>query len=114
MLGSTQIVLWTTANVNTQALVTANLAHTMLLSWHDLIKLKIINNQFLNPTALSMESSTRSEIPERYPKVFNDTLDSEPMLSEQVHLFLKPNATPYCMSAARQISLRFREPAELQ
>ena len=34
------------------------------------------------------------------------------MISEQVHLFLKPNATPYRVSAAQQIPLRFREPAE--
>ena len=38
--------------------------------------------------------------------------DAEPMLFEKVHLFLKPNATPYHTSAARQIPLRFREPAE--
>ena len=112
-LGSTQIMLRTkTANVNTQALVTTNLARPMLLSWHDLIRLKIINNHFPNPTALPVESSTRSEILERYPKVFKDTLDSELMLSEEVHLFLIPNATPYRLSAARQILLRFREPAE--
>ena len=34
------------------------------------------------------------------------------MLTEKVHLFLKPNAVPYRVSAARQIPLRFREPAE--
>ena len=34
------------------------------------------------------------------------------MLSKQVHLFLKPYATPYCVSAGQQIPLRFREPAE--
>ena len=34
------------------------------------------------------------------------------MLTEKVHLFLKPNAVPYRVSAAKQIPLRFREPAE--
>ena len=47
VLGSTNIVLKTkTHKVQTQALVTTGLAHPVLLSWHDLIGLGIINNCF--------------------------------------------------------------------
>ena len=50
VLRLTQMILRTkTENVHTQALVTTNLAHPMLLSWHDLIKLKIKNNEFPHP-----------------------------------------------------------------
>ena len=63
VLGSTQIILKTkTADVKTQALVTTSLAHPPLLSWHDLIKLNIIENKFPNPSALSVESSMHSDI----------------------------------------------------
>ena len=113
VLGSSHIILKTkSANIKTEALVTTNLAHPMLLSWHGLLKLKIIDKQFPNRTVLFVESSTHLEILDRYQSIFKDNLDSKPMLSKKVHLFLKPNATPYRVSAARQISLRCREPAE--
>ena len=113
VIGSTNIILKTKSRtVPTQALVTTNLAHPVLISWHDMIRLGIINNQFPVPLALSVETSTRQDIIDRFPTVFKDSLGSEPMTSEKVHLHLKPNATPFRVSAARQIPLRFREPAE--
>ena len=59
-----------------------------------------------------MTTSTHLQILDKYPAGFKYNLDNNPMLTEKVHLFLKPNAVPYRVSAARQIALRFREPAE--
>ena len=44
--------------------------------------------------------------------MFRDELSLTPMKSEQVYLNLKLNATPFRVSAARQIPLQFRDPAE--
>ena len=112
VLGTSKILMTTrTRTVPTEAIVTTNLAHPVLLSWHDLIRLKVIDENF-PLSANTVTTSTRLEILDAYPTVFQDTLDSKPMLTEKVHLFLKPNAVPYRVSAARQIPLRFREPAE--
>jgi len=113
VLGSSQMALVTrTGTVFSKALVTSNLAHPVLLSWHDLIRLGVINNTFPRPSALSVETSSRFDILRQFPKVFKDELSITPMKSEEVHLHLKPNATPFRVSAARQIPLRFRDPAE--
>ena len=112
VIGSSKVILRTKSNtIKTEALVTTNLAHPVLLSWHDLIRLNIINENFPQ-TVNSVTMSARLEILKKYPSVFNDTLDPDPMVTEKVHLFLKPNTIPYRVSAARQIPLRFREPAE--
>ena len=112
VLGTSKILMITRSRtVPTEAIVTTNLAHPVLLSWHDLIRLKVIDENF-PLSANTVTTSTRLEILDAYPTVFQDTLDSKPMLTEKVHLFLKPNAVPYRVSAARQIPLRFREPAE--
>ena len=112
VLGSSKVIMYTKSrSIKTEALVTTNLAYPVLLSWHDLIRLKIIDEHFPQ-TANSVTTSTRLQILDKYPTVFKDNVDSKPMLTEKVHLFLKPNAVPYRVSAARQIPLRFREPAE--
>ena len=68
VLGSTNIILKTkTKTVPSQALVTTNLAHPVLLSWHNLIGLGIIDKKFPSPLALSVESSTRQEILDKFP-----------------------------------------------
>ena len=86
VLGSSQIILKTKSTIiKTEALMTTNLAHPMLLSWHDLIRLNIINSNFPQ-TVNSMASLTCLEILDNYPSIFKDALDSKPMLSEKVHL----------------------------
>ena len=112
MLSSSKVIMSTkTKSVKTEALVTTNLAHPVLLSWHDLIRLKVIDEHFPH-TENSVTTTVRLQILDKYSTVFQDTLQNTPMHSEKVHLFLKPNAVPYRVSAARQIPLRFREPAE--
>ena len=76
MLGSSNIALITnTGTVFSKALVTSNLAHPVLLLWHDLNCLGVIQNTFPRPSALSVESSTKLDILGRFPKVFKDELN---------------------------------------
>ena len=47
VLGSSKVITSTkTKYVKTEALVTTNLVHPVLLSWHDLIWLKVIDEHF--------------------------------------------------------------------
>ena len=48
----------------------------------------------------------------QFPTVFRDQLNHDPMKTEPVEIKLKPNAIPFRISVARQIPLRFVEPAE--
>ena len=113
VLGSSNIAIITrNGTAYSKALVTSNLAHPVLLSWHDLIRLGIIHNFIPRASALSVESSTRLDILSRFSKVLKDELNDTPMKLEPVHLHLKPNASPFRVSAAMQIPLQFRDPAE--
>ena len=68
VLGSSNIALiLSTGRVFSKALVTLNLAHPVLLSWHGLIRLGIIHNSFPRPSALSVETSTRLDILRKFP-----------------------------------------------
>ena len=59
VIGSSKVILKTkSTTIKTEALVTA---HPVLLSWHDLIKLSIINENFPQ-TVNSVASSMRLEI----------------------------------------------------
>ena len=47
VLRSSKIIMKTKSrSIKTEALVTTNLAHPVLLSWHDLIRLKVIDENF--------------------------------------------------------------------
>ena len=95
VLGSSKVIMNKKSRpIKTEALVTTNLAHPVLPSWHDLIRLKVIDEHF-HQTANSVTTTTRLEILDKYSTVFKDTLDNKPMLTEKVHIFLKPNAVPY-------------------
>ena len=56
--------------------------------------------------------SLRDKVLPSHPQVFRDTLTDTPMNTDLVHIQLKDNAIPFRVSAARQIPLRFREPAD--
>ena len=103
VLGTSNIVLKTKTNrVQTQALVTTGLAHPVLLSWHDLIGLGIIDNCFPAPLAMAVEqpagrevSGLKSDILEKFPTEFKDSLGEKPMSTEEVHLHLLLNVVPF-------------------
>ena len=91
VLGTTKILMTTrTRTVPTEAIVTTNLAHPVLLSWHDLIRLKVIDENF-PLSANIVVINTRLEILDAYPTVFQDSLDSNPMPVSYTHLTLPTN-----------------------
>ena len=76
VLGSSKVIMYTKSrSIKTEALVTTNLAHAVLLSWHDQIRLKVIDEHFPQ-TANSVTTSTRLQILDKYPTVFKDNLDN--------------------------------------
>ena len=80
VLSSSHIALVTkTGTVFTNTLVISNLAHPVLLSWHDLIRLGVIHNAFLRPSSNSVVTLSRLDILRQFPKVFRDELSLTPM-----------------------------------
>ena len=101
------------ANIVVTTVIVANgMSHPALISWHDMIRLKMLPSQFPAFTAALSSSSIQSYIFEKFPNVFKDSLTEEPMRTDPVHIHLKENYVPYRVTSARQIPLRFREKAD--
>ena len=70
VLGSSRVIMHTISrSIKTEALVTTNLAHPVLLSWHDLIRLNVIDEHFPQ-TVNSVTTSTRLRILDQIPHSF--------------------------------------------
>ena len=54
----------------------------------------------------------RLKVITKFEDIFRDTLTEQPMSGDPVQIHLKDNAKPFRVSVARQIPLRFREPAD--
>ena len=103
----------TKQSISSRAIVVDSVSHPVLISWHDLQGLKIISPKFPTATAFSTltSESIKSRLFEQFPDVFRDSLLPDPMIGDPVKIKLKPSAVPFRMSVARQIPLRFEEPA---
>ena len=116
ILGESDIILKTdSASTKTRALVSGEMKHTVLVSWHDLQKLKIIPEDFpaISATVRTGFDQVRSKIIADFPSVFSEKLNPTPMSGPKMHIFLKDNPVPYRISAARQVPLRFQEESDL-
>ena len=62
VLGTSKILMITRSRtVPTEAMVTTNLAHPVLFSWHDLIRLKVIDENFpLSANTVTKEDPQRA------------------------------------------------------
>ena len=100
------------ANIVTTVIVANNMSHPALISWHDMIRLKMLPSQFPAFTAAVSSTSIQNYIFEKFSNVFKDSLTEEPMRTDPVHIHLKDNYVPYRVTSARQIPLRFREKAD--
>ena len=83
--------------IKTHVIVTANLAHPALISWHDMVRLNIIHDSFLVtalPTTSSFEDLRWSVISHN-PNVFKDSITSTPCVVELslfiLHVTLSPS-----------------------
>ena len=97
----------------TQAIVAHGVSHPALISWHDLRYLGVISSAFPSASCSAISpSKLRDEIFSSFPTVYRDEITETPMVGDPVKIHLKDNATPFRISVARQIPLRFQEQAE--
>ena len=101
-----------TVSTTSTVIIADGMSHPALISWHDMIRLKMLPSQFPAYTAALSSSSIQESIFKRFPRVFKDSLTEEPMKTDPVHIHLKENYVPYRVTAARQIPLHFRVKAE--
>ena len=117
VLGQCELQLSSSADhpkqsIKTFAIVVDSVSHPVLISWHDLQALKVIPKVFpASACSATSDTSLKNSLFDQYPEVFRDTLLPEPMMGEPVRIKLKDSAVPFRMSVARQIPLRFEEPA---
>ena len=105
-----------TTQINT--LVSDAIQDEMLLSYTDLIALKIIPGGFPNMIVeICREISTNSEcenLIKDYPDVLSDELSPRPMRTEKpMHIHLMEGAVPRKVTSARRMPLRYEKEAEL-
>ena len=105
-----------TTNIN--ALVSDAIQDEMLLSYTDLIALKIIPGGFPNTIVETCrEISTNSEcenLIKDYPDVLSDELSPRPMRTEKpMHMHLMEGAVPRKVTSACRVPLRYEKEAEL-
>ena len=72
----------------------------------------MISSSFPAHSAQLTSISLKDKIINKFPSVFQDSLTEVPMHTDPVHIHLKYDAIPFRVSAARQIPLHFREPAD--
>ena len=100
-----------TKTILSRAIVANSVSHPALISWHDLQSLGIISSQFPTSCAVHDLNGMKDKLFAKFPEVFRDSLLPDPMVGDPVSIKLKEDAVPFRMSVARQIPLRFEEPA---
>ena len=98
--------------VTSTVIVAPHMSHSALISWHDMVALKMISRSFPARVASLSAGDLKDYIFKEFPTVFNDQLNEFPMKTEPANIELKEGAIPFRVSVARQIPLRFTEPAE--
>ena len=83
--------------ISSLMIVARNAAHPALISWHDMIKLKIIPATFPVTTffSSSIMMDLQTSVLQQSPDVFRDSITEIPMAGGKVHIHLQPNATPF-------------------
>ena len=115
VLGQAQLYMQLRDKTTTTFVIVAqNVSHSALISWHDLQQLGVIPKTFPQVNACSSAASDalKAKTVSKFMNVFRDALTDEPMSGTPVHIHLKENSRPFRISVARQIPLRFREPAD--
>ena len=84
---------------------------SMLVAWHDLQPLEIISPNFPARISAAVGNELVMNIMKEFPNVFRDKLGDLPMNVPKMRIVLSENAVPFRVSTARQVPLRFQEPA---
>ena len=103
------------ANIN--ALVSDAIQDEMLLSYTDLIALRIIPGGFPNTVVEACREITTDSECEKlikdYPDVLSDELSPRPMKTDKpMHIHLMEGAVPRKVTSARRVPLRYEKEAE--
>ena len=103
------------ADINT--LISDTIQDEMLLSYTDLITLKIIPGGFPNTVVESCREITTSseckKLIKDYPDVLSDELSPRPMKTDKpMRIHLKEGAVPRKVTSAHRVPLRYEKEAE--
>ena len=101
------------------AIVVTKLHKNLLISWQDLISLKVINEKFpaqiqeVHSAEQELFESTRLNIISKFQETLSDDLNPNPIEipGKSMHIYLQPNAVPNTISIARLIPLRMQRAA---
>ena len=96
----------------TFALVARGMEFTCLIAWHDLQPLQVISDSFPSRISAATSHDLKSAVVADFPSVFKDKLGEALMNVPKMSIHLTENYVPYRISTARQVPLRFTDPAE--
>ena len=99
-----------------RAIVVTKLHKNLLISWQDLISLKVINENFpaqiqeVHAAEQELYESSRSRIINIFQETLSDDLNPNPMEipGKSMHIYLQPNAVPNSISIARLVPLHMQ------
>ena len=102
-----------------RAIVVIKLHKNLLISWQDLISLKVINENFpaqiqeVHSEEQELYESSRLRIINKFQETLSDDLNPNPMeiLGKSMHIYLQLNAVPNTISIARIVPLRMQSAA---
>ena len=102
-----------------RAIVVSKLHKNLLISWQDLIALRVINKKFppqiheVHSIQQEQFDSTKARIVNKFQETLSDYLNPNPMEipGKAMHIYLQPNAVPNTISIARLIPLRMQRTA---
>ena len=102
-----------------RAIIVTKLHKNLLISWQDLISLKVINENFpaqiqeVHSAEQELYESSRHRIISKFQETLSDDLNPNPMEipGKSMHIYLQPNAVPNMISIARLVPLRMQRAA---
>ena len=108
------------ASAIVNAIVSTDLRDDVLVSWHDLIRLRLLPPNFpcQGPARARVVSSNRDMLKDillaKFPVVLSDELSHVPMSADKpMHVYLKTeNIKPVRVSAPRKVPIRYQAEAE--
>ena len=96
--------------VQVDAIVTSAMRNEVLISWHDLISLRVISHTF--PRARVCNVDSLEKIQKDYPTVISNCLNKNPMTGPPMRIHLKEDVKPKRIVTARQVPVHWQKSAD--
>ena len=97
--------------VQVDAIVTSAMRNEVLISWHDLISLRVISHTF--PRARVCNVDSLEKIQKDYPTVISNCLNKNPMTGPPMRIHLKEDVKPktncHCKTSASSLAEKRRQ-----